>query len=195
MSLGDALLTFVSVFVAALLAFYLDGLRERRATRAWVREYLGFWRGMLDSRDDEGEGDANEAGVRRIETAVDAWLGSRPGAEPVWTDIDAFNVNATVRFTPPLLGVGAGVVPPDLMNRLFMADATAPALGSQADFMIRLYEEEVRPLVLARVVPLEGRDRIVVELYRKEFLGVFEQMRAYSHLMQGIRGELVRLGY
>lgn len=32
MSLGDALLTFVSVFIAALRAFYLDGLRERRAT-------------------------------------------------------------------------------------------------------------------------------------------------------------------
>ena len=48
MSLGDALLTFVSVFVAALLAFYLDGLRERRATRSWVREYLGFRRSTIE---------------------------------------------------------------------------------------------------------------------------------------------------
>ena len=44
MSLGEAFLTFVAVFVAALLAFYLDGLRERRATEGWVRDYLGFWR-------------------------------------------------------------------------------------------------------------------------------------------------------
>jgi hypothetical protein len=49
MSLSGALLTFVSVFVAALLAFYLDGLRERRATQQWVKEYLGFWRDLLDS--------------------------------------------------------------------------------------------------------------------------------------------------
>ena len=42
MSVGGAALTFVSVFVAALLAFYLDGLRERRATEGWVKGYLGF---------------------------------------------------------------------------------------------------------------------------------------------------------
>ena len=77
MSLGDAALTFVSVFIAALLAFYLDGLRERRATRAWVAEYLGFWRGLLEST--AGEKEANEAGVRKVESALDGWEGSAIG--------------------------------------------------------------------------------------------------------------------
>ena len=164
MSLGDALLTFVSVFVAALLAFYLDGLRERRATRSWVSEYLGFWRGMLESS--AGERDANETAVRRVEASLNGWLAS-----------------------------GACVVPPELLQRLFVADASAPALVAGSDFVTRLFETEVRPLVLGRVVPLEGRDREAVDLYRREFVALFERMRAYGDVLAEIREDLVRLGY
>ena len=98
MSLGDAALTFVSVFVAALLAFYLDGLRERRATEKWVREYLGFWRGVLDTA--QGDRAANDEGLSRIQQALDTWLA---GAEPSWADVDSVNVNSAVSFTPLLL--------------------------------------------------------------------------------------------
>jgi hypothetical protein len=190
MSLSGALLTFVSVFVAALLAFYLDGLRERRATQQWVKEYLGFWRDLLDSTAGEAEG--NEAGVRRIESALDGWLAADGPLQPTWTDIDALNVNATVRFTPSLLGSGGRVVPAGLMRQLFLADAMAPAMSLRAGFVTTLFESEVRPLVLSQVVPLEGRDRRVVELYRGEFLGLFEQMSQYA---EHIREELVRLGF
>jgi hypothetical protein len=193
MSPGEALLTFVSVFVAALLAFYLDGLRERRATRAWIREYLGIWRALLDSGEQERE--ANAAGVRRVEAALDAWLAAEPGAPPTWSDVDAINVNATVRFTGPLLSTGGSVVPPGLLQRMFVADGSAPALTTQAGFVTRLFETEVRPLVLGRVVPLERRDREAVELYRREFRGLVEQMDAYGGLLTEIRAELVRLGY
>lgn len=193
MSLGDAALTFVSVFVAALLAFYLDGLRERRATQRWVKEYLGFWRGLLQTTESEGE--ANEAGIRRIETALDGWLSAEAGAPPAWNDIDALNTNATVRFTPALLNTGASVVPAELMQQLFMADAMAPAVTMQSAFVTRLFEAEVRPLVLDRVLPLEGRDRRTVELYRREFGGLFERLREYSRHMKTIRDELVRLGF
>jgi len=193
MSLGDALLTFVSVFVAALLAFYLDGLRERRATRSWVSEYLGFWRGMLESS--AGERDANETAVRRVEASLNGWLASGAGSAPVWDDIDAITVNATVRFTSPLLSIGGGVVPPELLQRLFVADASAPALVAGSDFVTRLFETEVRPLVLGRVVPLEGRDREAVDLYRREFVALFERMRAYGDVLAEIREDLVRLGY
>jgi len=192
-SLGDALLTFVSVFVAALLAFYLDGLRERRATRAWVKEYLGFWRGLLESTAEEGA--ANDAGMRRVETAIDGWLAAGAQTRPTWADIDAMNVNATVRFTPPLLNTGGSVVPAELMQRLFVADAMAPALTTRSEFVTRLFEAEVRPLVLAEVVPLEGRDRRAVEVFRRELLGLFEQMRDYSSYLRTVSEELVRLGF
>jgi hypothetical protein len=192
-SLGDAALTFLSVFIAALLAFYLDGLRARRATRAWVAEYLGFWRGLLDST--AGEGEANEAGVRKVESALDGWLAAGPGVTPAWDDIDAININATVRFTPALLNTGASVVPPDLMRSLFVVDALAPAMTTRSEFVERLFEVEVRPLVLGQVVPLEGRDRRVVELYRREFLGLFDQMRDYTTQLGSVREELGRLGF
>jgi hypothetical protein len=190
---GDALLTFVSVFVAALLAFYLDGLRERRATRAWVKEYLGFWRGLLETTAEEGA--ANETGMHRVESAIDGWLAAGKDNRPSWSDIDAMNVNATVRFTPPLLNTGGSVLPAGLMQQLFIADALAPALSTRSEFVTRLFEAEVRPLVLAEVVPLQGRDLRAVEVYRRELLGLFEQMRDYSSYLRSIREELVRLGY
>lgn len=193
MSLGDALLTFLSVFVAALLAFYLDGLRERRASERWVREYLGFWRGLLESNDEEER--ANEAARRRVEAAVDGWLAAGDRGSPAWGDIDAMNVNATVRFTPPLLASGGSVLPAELMHQLFVADAMAPALGSRAEFVTRLFETVVRPLVLAEVAPLAGEQRRAVELYRRELLGLFEQMRDYTSYMRTIGAELVRLGF
>jgi hypothetical protein len=193
MSLSDALLTFVSVFVAALLAFYLDGLRERRATGQWVKEYLGFWRGLLEST--AGEQESNDAMGRRVDAALDSWLAAGPGGRPSWGDVDAVTMNATVRFSSPLLGAGGSVVPPDLMQRLFVADALAPALTARADFVTRLFEAEVRPLVLAQVVPLEAGHRRAVELYRTELHGLFEQMRGYAEHMAGIREELVRLGF
>lgn len=193
MSPGDAALTFVSVFVAALLAFYLDGLRERRATRSWVREYLGFWRSLLETT--AGDAEVNEAMGGRVEAALDAWLLASSATPPPWEDIDALNVNAAVRFSGPLLSTGGSVVPAELMHRLFVADAMAPALGSRGDFVVRLFETEVRPLVLARQVPLEGRQRRAVETYRSELRGLFQQSRDYSDHLAGIRQELVRLGY
>lgn len=106
MSLGGALLTFVSVFVAALLAFYLDGLRERRATERWVKEYLGFWRGMLQSA--AAERADNDAVLTRVHDAVARWLTcAKSGQEPTWSDIDAVNYNNSISFTPLLLSAGS----------------------------------------------------------------------------------------
>lgn len=193
MSLGDAVLTFLSVFVAALLAFYLDGLRERRATRAWVREYLGFWRGLLEST--AGEGAANEAGFRTIDGALGGWLSGGAGSPPTWDLVDAINVNAAVRFTPALLGAGGRAIAPELMQKLFVADALAPALQTRADFVQRLFETEIRPRVLDQVLPLDGRARRAVELYRRELAGLADQMRDYTTHLRDICDDLVRLGF
>jgi hypothetical protein len=194
MSPGGALLTFVSVFVAALLAFYLDGLREKRATQRWLHEYLGFWRGFMDSLGDEGE--QNEAGVRVIERALDEWLAGAGPKQVEWGSIDAMNVNATVRFTGHLLSAAsAGMLPAELMRQLFLADAMAPTLTARAQFVTRLFESDVRPLVLDRVAPIDGRDRRAVELYRHEFLGLFALLQSYSEHMRGIQAELTRLGF
>jgi hypothetical protein len=188
---GDALLTFVSVFVAALLAFYLDGLRERRSARAWVTEYLGFWKGVLDRS--SGDRASNDEGLVRIGAALDAWLADGPD-QPDWTHVDAVNVNTAVSFTPLLLSTGAGVVPKDLVGQMFTADATAPALLKRSESVTRLYDAHVLPLVLARVTTLTPEQRRSVERYRDEFLGLREHMHAYLDLLDDIRAELVRLG-
>ncbi|MGC4109128.1 MAG: hypothetical protein QM747_01580 [Nocardioides sp.] len=193
MSLGDALLTFVSVFVAALLAFYLDGLRERRATRGWVREYLGFWRGFMASRGDEEQ--QNATGVHQIEDALAGWLTARTPEEVTWAHIDTMNVNATVRFTQHLLNESASLLPAELMNDLYVADATAPMLTARGQYVTRIFEAEIRPLVLDREVPLDGRDRRAVELYSGEFTALFQQLQAYTDHMRKIQGELTRLGF
>ncbi len=188
MSLGDALLTFVSVFIAALLAFYLDNVRERRATRRWTREYLGFWRGVLERA--QGDRGTNEEGLRRIQTALDAWL---DGAEPTWTDVDSVNVNSAVSFTPLLLSAGASAVPQQLLGQMFVADATSPALLRRSEGVSRLYEAHVLPLVLGEVVDLSPEQRRAVERYRAEFSGLREHMTGYLDLLDAVREELVRL--
>jgi hypothetical protein len=130
------------VFVAALLAFYLDGLRARRATRRWVTEYLGFGRSMMEAGAAEREED--DAVLVRIDTAVDRWLSvAGGGPEPVWSDIDALSVSTSISFAPLLLGSGVGV--------LFYADATVPVLRSTSEAVSRLYEAEIRGPVAARV--------------------------------------------
>jgi hypothetical protein len=195
MSLGDALLTFVSVFVAALLAFYLDGLRERRATRRWVQEYLGFWRGMLQGAAEERR--AGEGMFGHIVTALDDWLA--PGAAgrrgPDWTYVDAVNVNNSFQFTPQLLGDAVGVVPPELMREMFVADATAPAVRSTAEFVTRLFETEIRPLALARVVDLDAAQRRAVELYRAEFVRMYDLLRQYGDQLDRVLRDLTASGF
>jgi hypothetical protein len=190
-SLGDAALTFVSVFVAALLAFYLDGLRERRASQRWVREYLGFWRAALESDADDRH--SNDAMLGRIDDALATWLDG--SVEPDWQSIDAVNVNNSFEFTPQLLGAGVGVVPADLLRRLFVADATAPALRGTAEVVTRLFETEIRPLALARVSSLEPAQHRAVELYRTEFGWLRTHLRGYGDQLDEILRELVRAGF
>jgi hypothetical protein len=191
MSLGDALLTFVSVFVAALLAFYLDGLRERRATRAWVREYLGFRRATL-ARDAEMR-QANDTMLSRIDAALGTWLGGVH--EPDWRYVDAVNFNTSFAFTRELLGTAVGVVPPDLMRRMYEADATAPALRGTAEFVARLFEAEIRPMALRREMMLEASQRRAVELYRAEFAHLRDLQRGYVEQLDVILLELERSGF
>jgi hypothetical protein len=190
MTLAGSVLTFVSVFVAALLAFYLDGLRESRATRRWVAEYLGFWRDML--RASASERETNDVGLRRIETALDTWLS---GSAPIWEDVDSINVNSVVEFTRPLLSVGGSVVPQDLMRQLFTADALAPAMKLRSTSVARLYEARVLPLRLAQTVPLGEVDHRAVEFYRAEFLGLCAQLREYSDGLAEICADLERAGF
>jgi hypothetical protein len=194
MSLGDAVLTFVSVFVAALLAFYLEGLRERRATEGWVRDYLGFWRTTLDAT--TGERAANEEGLQRIDDALGRWLelGSS-GVEPVWADLDAVGVHSAISFTPLLLSGGVSAVPGDLLRLMFVADATSPTLLRRAEAVSRLFDAHVLPLVLGRVTWLNPEQRHVVERYRSEFAGLRGQMNDYRDQLDRIRDELVRAGF
>jgi hypothetical protein len=191
MSLGDALLTFVSVFVAALLAFYLDGLREQRSTRAWVRQYLGFWRATIEGAADERH--ANDGLLGRIDGALETWLAGT--AEPDWTYVDSVNVNNSFQFTPHLLGGAVGVVPPELLRRLFIADATGPALQGTSEVVTRLFETEVRPLALARATVLEPAQRRAVELYREEFARLRQLLRDYGDQLDEILLELVKSGF
>ena len=194
MSFGDAVLTFVSVFVAALLAFYLEGLRERRATDGWVRDYLGFWRSRLETTRNEQAG--NDEALQRIDDALGRWLDlGSSGVEPVWADLDAVNVNSAITFTPLLLSSGVSAVPPDLLRLMFTADATAPALLRRAEAAARLFDAHVLPLVLGRLTWLSPEQRHAVERYRTEFAGLRAQMNAYLDQLSQIREELVRAGY
>lgn len=194
MSPGDALLTFVSVFVAALLAFYLDGLRERRASRRWVQEYLGFWRDVLEQSATERDG--NDAIMDRIDRALGRWLDPGDGlAEPEWSDIDTVNVNTAIAFTPLLLSTGAKSVPIELLRQMFLADATVPALAKRSDIVASVFHDRILPLRLDRVAHLSPEQRNSVEFFRLEFAGMREQMRVYLAMLDGIREELVRLGY
>ena len=151
MSLADAALTFVSVFVAALLAFYLDGVRERLATRRWVREYLTFCGDVLESTKD---GRASiEAGHQRIQQALGRWLS--PDADPDWR-VDTVNVNTAVSFTPLLLSTGASAVHRDL-HQLFLADATAPVVSAaRRASRAHLRDPRTAPGAGARQDPLPG---------------------------------------
>jgi hypothetical protein len=193
-SLGGAALTFVSVFVAALLAFYLDGLRERRAARRWVSEYLGFWRDILEQSASERDG--NDAIMERIDHALGRWLDTREGvSEPDWSDIDTVNVNTAIAFTPLLLSTGAKSVPIELLRQMFLADATVPALAKRSEIVASVFYERILPLRLDRVVQLTPEQRNSVEFFRLEFAGMRDQMRVYLTMLDGIREELVRLGF
>jgi hypothetical protein len=191
-SFGDAVLTFVSVFVAALLAFYLDGLRERRATRRWVDEYLGFWRTTLQGAADDRHGSEGMLGL--IDDALGVWLAPGPD-EPDWQYVDAVNVNGSVQFTPHLLGGAVGEISPELMQRMFVADATFPAVRATADVVTRLFETEIRPLALARVLDLDPVQRRTVELYRGEFARMRNLLRQYRDRLDALLTDLVEAGY
>ena len=78
---------------------------------------------------------------------------------------------------------------------VYFADVVAPALQTRADFVERLFDSEVRPLVLDQVAPLDGRGRRTVELYRRELAGLGDQMRDYTAHLRDICDDLVRLGF
>jgi hypothetical protein len=194
MSLGGAFLTFVSVFVAALLAFYLDRLRERRATDGWVRDHLGFWRTTLEAA--MGERAALEEGLQRIDDELVRWLDlGSSGVEPVWDVFEAVHVNSAISFTPLLLSSGASSVPGDLLRRMFVADATSPAVLRRADGVSRLFDDHVLPLVLGRVTWLDPEQRHAVERYRAELGGLRADMNSYLDQLDQIREELLGAGF
>ena len=153
MSLGDALLTFVSVFVAALLAFYLDGLRERRATRAWVREYLGFRRATL-------AGDAELASGERRDARADR-RGPRLLAR--WRRRARLAVRRRRQLQHLLRVHGrscsaqrSGSCRPISCGACTRPTPALPAVRGTAEFVARLFEAEIRPLALGGSWPLDA---------------------------------------
>lgn len=182
MTFTEASLTFGSLFLAALFAFYLDSIRERRGTRRWVHEYLGFWRTMLESFVDERE--ALRATIDKLDSVLGDWLDDTPEAsEPDWSAIDGFNFSSAISLTPNLLGEGMSVVPSDLLRSMFILDAMIPGLASSSNSTLALYESEVRPLQLRRAWPLAPDQSRAVSLYRSEVSKVGVMMEAlYTQL-------------
>ncbi len=115
--------------------------------------------------------------------------------EPDRRYVDAVNFNSSFAFTGELLGTAVGVVPPDLMRRMYEADATAPALLRTAEFVARLFEAEIRPMALRREMALDASQRRAVELYRAEFAHLRDLQRRYVQQLDVILHELVEAGF
>jgi hypothetical protein len=182
-SWGGAALTFASIFLAGVVAFYLDSLRERRARERWVHEYLGFWRRQLESI--EGERERNQALFDRIDDTLGAWA---DGEEPAdWDDVEVLNFTTPLSLTPILFGEGMSVVPPDLLTAMFELDTTLPGLSILSESAVRLFETEIRPMQMARRCPLAETERRFVERYRGKLRDTW---RGYAALYDQLDGLL-----
>jgi hypothetical protein len=192
MTWDEALLTFGSLFLAALFAFYLDSLRERRATRRWVREYLGFWaRTMAPFEDGRIAGQAMFA---RVDDAVQRWLATdRTGIEPDWDAIDGIDVSSSVSITPQLFGASLEAISPGLLALMFEVDSRAVVVQAQSAATLRLFETLLRPLVLRRAPLHADEERRAVELYRRDLAGLGQLVDAFGDQMvavlNGLRAE------
>ena len=178
MTWSDALLSFVSVFAAAALAFYLDSLRERRTTRRWVWEYLRFWRALLATLILEWR-DVLELFDEMDRTLTLLTAGQDEPTQEQWERVDVFALNTTIVLTPPLLGEASGVVPPQVLHKLFLADEFFATVRNQAAHTAQMFESLVRPVVLRQVWPLEAEMQRGVGFYQRElaeFRSLLEQL-------------------
>jgi hypothetical protein len=193
MSLAEAAAIFVSVLAAVLLACYVEGLRERRATESLVRDHLRVWGTTLEAS--MGDRVADRERLQRIDDALGRWLelGSS-GVEPAWGDLESVSVGFPVSLTPVLLGSGAGAVPADLLAQLFIAEAWAPALRRRAESLSRLFDHHVLPLVLRREAWLDPEQRNAVERYRAELGELRDRIDAYLDQLDRIRERLAGAG-
>jgi len=78
---------------------------------------------------------------------------------------------------------------------MFLADATVPALAKRSEIVASVFYDRILPLRLDRVARLTPEQRNSVEFFRLEFAGMREQMRVYLTMLDGIREELIALGY
>ena len=193
MTWSEALLTFGSLFLAAVFAFYLDSLRERRRTKRWVFEYLRFWSERLRSY--ESERGQNMELFSRVDQALGQWLVDGPGApEPEWVMIDAMSVNTPISFTPSLFGEALEVVSPQLLRSMFEVDAVLPQLRSHSEATVRLFEQMLRPLVLRRQHRLDDAERRAVEQFRREMQTVRALVQQFSDRVADVVAGLSREG-
>lgn len=171
MSWSQAATSFVSLFAAALLAFYLDSLRERRATRRWVDEYLAFWLDLLGTSEAERTHVTSlfDADLRALDALSD---GGERRPEDAWESLQTITIESPVALTPPLLGEGAAVVPVGLLRQMFEVDAYVAGFRSQTQSMHALFDSQVRPLTLRRPWPLNDEETRALALYRRELSGL-----------------------
>jgi len=174
-SWNEAIIAFVSLFVGALLAFYLESLRERRATRRWVWEYLGFWRELMESFAEQkavnlGLFDSVDAALGRLLPADDAAAdgAADAAADTDWEAVDGLLFNSAISLSPSLLGEASAVVPADLMRSMVVVDAVVQHVKASSETTYSLYESLVRPLVLRRDWPMSAEQRRALALYRRD---------------------------
>ncbi|MFL6160028.1 MAG: hypothetical protein ACJ72D_28400, partial [Marmoricola sp.] len=185
----DAVLTFVSVFAAVLLAFYVEGLRERRATEERVRDHLRSWRTALEAS--VGDRVAHRERLERIDDALGRWLDlGSSGVEPAWADLGSVSVGSVVSLNPLLLSGGASAVPADLMQQMLIADAGSESLLRRGENLSRLFDHHVLPLVLAQVTWLSPEQRNAVERYRTELADLSDHVNVHLDQLDRIRERL-----
>jgi hypothetical protein len=157
---GEFLLALLTVFLGALLAFFVDNLRERRRLAEWVRRYLRDVRGGL-------------ADTTRALTPVLASLAETADAlsnlvddkQPQWETLATATATTPPDLMSALRGEGITAVPPHVVSALQGVETSAQELHLRANRLASMHDRFILPIYLERPSRITTIERRGIELF------------------------------
>ena len=194
MNLPDIIIQFVTVFLGAFLAFWLENVRERRQLRSWLSKYLRA--GYSDLAKSQHK---VEEGLLSLRAYV-ATFGrlSEPDTTPTEEDWKTLSAQIAAEFGRNNFlfeSESLNVLAPELVGRLKDMQTVTDDVQRWFEKFEALHSAYILPLVVERPDKLTASQRRALALTKKALNNWLESLESANAKIPEVMRVLERHGY
>ena len=158
----EILLQFLTVFLGAFLAFWLENLRERNQRKTWAKRYLHLYYKALQEQLAQEEENAEQK-LPLYQKFID---GEEAMSEEDWNLLSSVTLEADDKQTSLIHSEFLTVLPAELVTTLAEVEKLQIISLEISTLLMNFFQERIFPIILTHTTPLNEAGKFSMRYFK-----------------------------